>query len=64
LWSTENATTGMSDLSRLSVVPFILIMLRFAMHVDKGRAEEPEKVVLSDLGILVLAPIWAVMFLV
>jgi decaprenyl-phosphate phosphoribosyltransferase len=64
LWSTENATTGMSDLSRLSVVPFILIMLRFAMHVDKGRAEEPEKVVLSDFGILALAPIWAAMFLV
>ena len=64
LWSTENATIGMSALSRLSVVPFILIMLRYAMHVDKGRAEEPEKVVLSDFGILTLAPIWAVMFLV
>jgi decaprenyl-phosphate phosphoribosyltransferase len=64
LWSTENASAGMSDISRLSVVPFILIMLRFAMHVDKGRAEEPEKVVLSDFGILALAPIWAAMFLV
>ena len=63
LWSTENATTGMSALSRLSVVPFILIMLRFAMHVDKGHAEEPEKVVLSDFGILALAPVWAAMFL-
>ena len=64
LWSTENASAGMSEISRLSVVPFILIMLRFAMHVDKGRAEEPEKVVLSDFGILALAPIWAAMFLV
>ncbi len=64
LWSTENASAGMSDISRLSVVPFILIMLRFAIHVDKGRAEEPEKVVLSDFGILALAPIWAAMFLV
>jgi decaprenyl-phosphate phosphoribosyltransferase len=64
LWSTENATAGMSDVSRLSVIPFILIVLRFAIHVDKGKTEEPEKVVLSDFGILALVPIWVAMFLV
>ena len=52
------------DFSRLSVVPYILIMLRFAIHADKGKTEEPEKVVLSDYGIMALVPIWAAMFLV
>lgn len=64
LWSTENATVGMSDLSRLSVIPFILIMLRYAFYIDKGKTEEPEKVVLSDQGIMALVLIWATMFIV
>ena len=55
---------GMSDLSRLSVIPFILIMLRYAFYIDKGKTEEPEKVVLSDQGIMALVLIWATMFIV
>lgn len=44
----------------ISIAPFTLALLRYAMVVDAGRAGEPEDVVLSDRVLQVLAVLWAV----
>jgi decaprenyl-phosphate phosphoribosyltransferase len=44
----------------LSIAPFVLAILRFAVDVDKGAAGAPEEIVLRDRVLLGLALAWAV----
>ena len=47
-----------------SLVPFLLAVLRYALHVDRGDAEAPEDALLHDRWLLVLGLVWAVMLAV
>ena len=42
----------------ISIAPFTLAVLRYAMKIDQGHAGEPEDVVLSDPILQVLAVLW------
>ncbi|WP_226961318.1 MULTISPECIES: decaprenyl-phosphate phosphoribosyltransferase [Streptomyces] len=42
----------------LSIAPFVMAVLRYAMEVDRGRAGEPEEVVLGDRVLQTLAVVW------
>ncbi|WP_432495425.1 decaprenyl-phosphate phosphoribosyltransferase [Kineococcus gypseus] len=42
----------------VSVVPFVLAVLRYAVDVDRGEAEEPEDLALHDRVLLALALAW------
>ena len=44
----------------ISIAPFTLAVLRYAMKIDQGRAGEPEDVVLSDRILQVLAVLWVI----
>jgi len=44
----------------LSVAPFVLAILRYAVDVDKGSAGAPEEIVLRDPALLGLGLIWTV----
>lgn len=44
----------------ISIAPFTLALLRYAMKVDQGQAGEPEDVVLGDRILQVLAVLWAI----
>jgi decaprenyl-phosphate phosphoribosyltransferase len=44
----------------LSIAPFVLAILRYAVDVDKGAAGAPEEIVLRDRVLLGLAVLWAV----
>ncbi|MFZ0529351.1 MAG: decaprenyl-phosphate phosphoribosyltransferase [Propionicimonas sp.] len=44
----------------ISIAPFTLAVLRYAMKIDQGKAGEPEEVVLHDRMLQVLAVIWIV----
>jgi decaprenyl-phosphate phosphoribosyltransferase len=44
----------------LSIAPFVLAILRFAVDVDKGTAGAPEDIVLRDRVLLALALVWVV----
>lgn len=44
----------------ISIAPFTLAVLRYAMKIDQGKAGEPEDVVLSDPILQVLAVLWVV----
>lgn len=45
-----------------SIVPFVLAILRYAVVIDRGRAEAPEDAVLGDRVLLALGAAWLVLF--
>lgn len=60
LWAFSLMRPGPLGLpwSTLSVAPFTLAMLRYALAVDAARAGEPEDVVLGDRALLALGVLW------
>ncbi|WP_432542485.1 decaprenyl-phosphate phosphoribosyltransferase [Kineococcus sp. SYSU DK002] len=59
LWAVEVLVPQAgTNLAAISVVPFILAVMRYAVDVDKGDAEEPEEIALHDRVLLVLALTW------
>jgi len=63
LWAFENANqTGDTTWFRLSIVPFVLGTLRYALVVEQGRGGAPEEVVLSDRVLQILGLAWMAMF--
>jgi decaprenyl-phosphate phosphoribosyltransferase len=63
LWAAELGNGGSAMWARLSVVPFVLLLLRYARDVDAGTAEAPEDLVWGDRVLQVLGVIWAGMFM-
>jgi decaprenyl-phosphate phosphoribosyltransferase len=59
LWAFEmvEATPGF-PWQTLSIAPFVLALLRYAVDVDRGSAGAPEEIVLGDRGLLVLGVVW------
>ena len=64
LWSVEIGGDEKNWLALLTALPFTLVLLRYAHHVDSGDAESPEDVVLGDVAIQVLVLFWALLFAV
>ena len=59
LWTFEVGNDHSSPWPTISLVPFTLAILRFAIDVDAGTAEEPEEIVLRDRVLLGLGLAWA-----
>jgi len=63
LWAFENAAhTGDETWFRLSIVPFVLAILRYAHVIEQGRGGAPEEIVLSDRVLQVLGLLWVLTF--
>lgn len=62
LWAAELGQGGSAMWARLSVIPFVLLLLRYARDVDAGTAEAPEDLVWGDRVLQGLGVIWAAMF--
>jgi decaprenyl-phosphate phosphoribosyltransferase len=63
LWAFENAAhTGDDTWFRLSIVPFVIAVLRYALVVDQGGGGAPEEVVLSDRVLQLIGVVWLVIF--
>jgi decaprenyl-phosphate phosphoribosyltransferase len=68
LWAFENVksvTPGQGHGAlwfQLSIAPFTLALMRYALQIDRGHGGAPEDVVLGDRMLLALAVIWAVLF--
>jgi decaprenyl-phosphate phosphoribosyltransferase len=63
LWAFEvGDRPGQPPWGPLSVAPFVVGMLRFALDVDGGRAGAPEEIALSDRVLLAIGVIWLVVF--
>ena len=54
--------TGDDTWFRLSIVPLVIAVLRYALVVDQGGGGAPEEVVLSDRVLQIVGLIWLVTF--
>jgi len=64
LWAFDKASRASGHVIwlQLTIVPFVLAMLRYALLVESEGVEAPEDAFLGDRTILVLGTIWAVLF--
>jgi len=63
LWAFEKAKlAGDPVLFQLSIIPFVMAILRYALLLDAGRGGAPEEVVLGDRALQVLGLIWVALF--
>jgi decaprenyl-phosphate phosphoribosyltransferase len=59
LWAFEmKALSDGIPWATISIAPFVLAILRYAVDVDKGTAGAPEEIVLRDRVLLVLGLLW------
>jgi decaprenyl-phosphate phosphoribosyltransferase len=58
LWAFEQATDGGFVWEEVSVAPFVLGMLRYAVDIDRGAAGAPEDIVYGDRVLQVLGLAW------
>ncbi|MEU2717695.1 decaprenyl-phosphate phosphoribosyltransferase [Streptomyces sp. NPDC007205] len=65
LWTLEDTGvphTNVLPWRQLSMVAFILAILRYAVFADRGTAGEPEDVVLRDRVLAVIGVLWVTMY--
>ncbi|KQX71061.1 decaprenyl-phosphate phosphoribosyltransferase [Streptomyces sp. Root1310] len=65
LWALEEGGVphpGLLPWRQLSVVAFILAVLRYAVFADRGTAGEPEEVVLGDRALALIGLAWLAMY--
>lgn len=65
LWAFENAEAATTHFwFEVSIVPFVLGILRYALLLESGAGGAPEELVLGDRTLQVLGLLWAVLFAV
>lgn len=64
LWAFEQseASGGSVPLHEISIAPFVLALLKYALTIEAGDAGAPEEVVLADRAILGAGLVWAVLY--
>ncbi|MGW2562927.1 decaprenyl-phosphate phosphoribosyltransferase [Streptomyces sp. NPDC001514] len=65
LWALESGGTANGSLlpwRQLSMIAFILAVLRYAVFADRGAAGAPEEVVLRDRPLAVIGLVWLAMY--
>ena len=62
LWAFEIREAHHNSIwSVISIVPFVIAVLRYAVDVDNGTGGEPEEIALGDRALQVLAVVWIAM---
>jgi decaprenyl-phosphate phosphoribosyltransferase len=64
LWAVEKAEVADTAIPwfQLSIVPFVLLILRYAMVHEVKEYEGPEDVILGDRPLQVIGLVWTVVF--
>lgn len=63
LWAFKKAGTGTTEvLFELSIVPFVLAILRYSLLVETGHGGAPEDVFLGDWRIVAMGAVWLALF--
>ncbi len=64
LWAFSSADLkpGGAIWYQLSIVPFAVAILRYALLLEQGKGAEPENLVLSDRELLIAAAVWAIIY--
>jgi decaprenyl-phosphate phosphoribosyltransferase len=61
LWALDAQRRGDLPWESISIVPFVLGLLRYALDVDRGDAGAPEDIVLGDRTLQALGSVWLVL---
>jgi decaprenyl-phosphate phosphoribosyltransferase len=71
LWAVERAdgdpAAGLSSATpwaQLSIVPFLIAVLRYALLVDQGKGSAPEDVILHDRQMQIMGVLWALCLMI
>ncbi len=65
LWAFEKADLAAAPIwFQLSIIPFVLAILRYALLLDTGSGGAPEDIVLQDQALQVLGVLWVATFAV
>ena len=63
LWAFERSeAVGDQTWFELSIIPFVLGILRYSLLLEQGRGGAPEDLVLSDRWLLAIGLVWALLF--
>jgi decaprenyl-phosphate phosphoribosyltransferase len=66
LWAFEKADTVAASVSvpwyQLSILPFVMAVLRYALVLDQGRGSAPEEIILGDRALQLIGLAWAIVF--
>jgi decaprenyl-phosphate phosphoribosyltransferase len=64
IWAFEKAHEAQASVPwyQLSILPFVLGVLRYALLVDQGQGAAPEEVILRDRALQVIGVAWAIVF--
>jgi decaprenyl-phosphate phosphoribosyltransferase len=67
LWAFEKAESALNTSSipwyQLSILPFVMAILRYALVLDKGdRGSAPEDIILGDRTLQCIGVVWAIVF--
>lgn len=64
LWAFEKgASAGRASIwFELSIAPFVIALLRYALLLEAGRGSAPEEIVLGDRQLQVMGLVWALVF--
>ncbi len=62
LWAFQRSHNTRLSWYELTVVPFVLWLLRYALLLDRGRGEAPEDLVLRDGFLLGMSAAWVAVF--
>ncbi|BDI21609.1 decaprenyl-phosphate phosphoribosyltransferase [Herbiconiux sp. L3-i23] len=61
LWAFDPATGSVDLWLSISVAPFVLAVLRYTQHIDRGDAEAPEDIAIHDRMLQAFAAAWLVL---
>jgi decaprenyl-phosphate phosphoribosyltransferase len=62
LWAFEISNSTGSPLPAVSLAPFVIGVLRYAVDIDRGNAGEPEDIVLRDRVLQLVGLAWLITF--
>jgi decaprenyl-phosphate phosphoribosyltransferase len=63
LWAFDHPKTSSVPWWGLSIVPFVIGILRYGLLVDRGRGGAPEEIMLRDPGMRLIGLVWLALFL-
>jgi decaprenyl-phosphate phosphoribosyltransferase len=59
-WALSRPDTEVGTWAIISIAPFLLALLRYAVDVDRGNGGEPEEIILRDPTLIALGAAWLV----
>jgi decaprenyl-phosphate phosphoribosyltransferase len=62
LWAFQRSHQPHITWYELTVIPFVLWLLRYALLIEQGEGEAPEELVLSDRFLLTMSAAWTALF--